>query len=355
MRVAVVGGGIFGCTAAIHAARDGHDVHLFEAKDSLLRAASGINQFRLHAGYHYPRSPETISECKAAVASFCAEYGQAVVKEGRHYYAVAQLPGTKTSALRYLEVLRANGLSYAIASPPWINGDKVDVVIEADEFWLDSVKLRGMVYDRLADVSVHLGAPAGGTLRGEFDQIVVATYSASNDVALILDAAIEEFQYEICEKPVLRMPPEMRDVGIVIMDGAFCSLDPLGNTGLHVLGHVEHAIHARNVGLEPEIPDGMQGVIDAGIVRHPKISNAHAMVNAAKEFIPAVATASWQGSMFTVRTVLPDRDATDERPTLVSELDGQVIRVFSGKIGCAVEAAKQVCALLQPQTAREAA
>jgi glycine/D-amino acid oxidase-like deaminating enzyme len=43
MRVAVVGGGLFGCTAAIYAARDGHDVHVFEQSDRLLQAASAVN------------------------------------------------------------------------------------------------------------------------------------------------------------------------------------------------------------------------------------------------------------------------------------------------------------------------
>ena len=50
--------------------------------------------------------------------------------------------------------------------------------------------------------------------------------------------------------------------------------------------------------------------------------------------------------MYTVRTVLPDRDATDERPTLVSQIDEQVIQVFSGKLGNCVEAARAVAELI---------
>lgn len=357
MRVAVVGGGIFGCTAAIYAARAGHDVHLFEAKDSLLRCASGINQFRLHAGYHYPRSPETIKECKQAVSSFWGEYGQAVINAGRHYYAISAGSSSKTNALRYLEVLRQHDLKYTIASPPYIDGDKVDLVIQAQERWIDPVLLRGLVYERLGarGVNVHLDAPADGTLRDEFDRIVLATYSSLNDTALMVGLDGEVFQYEVCEKPVLRMPTDMNNVGIVVMDGPFCSLDPLGNCGLHVLGHVELAIHARNVGLEPEIPDELQGDIDAGIVYEPEVSKAELMIDAAVEFIPSVGDAEYVGSMFTVRAVLPHLDVTDERPTVVSELDTQVIRIFSGKIGCAVDAASQVAALLGTQSAREAA
>jgi hypothetical protein len=45
--------------------------------------------------------------------------------------------------------------------------------------------------------------------------------------------------------------------------------------------------------------------------------------------------------MFSVRAVLPNVDATDERPTLV-ERDGNVVSILSGKICTAVTAARQV-------------
>jgi hypothetical protein len=48
-----------------------------------------------------------------------------------------------------------------------------------------------------------------------------------------------------------------------------------------------------------------------------------------------------------VRAVLADKEDTDARPTLVEEIDDQVVRVFSGKIGTCVEAAKQVTAILE--------
>jgi hypothetical protein len=49
----------------------------------------------------------------------------------------------------------------------------------------------------------------------------------------------------------------------------------------------------------------------------------------------------YHGSLFSVRAVLPDVDATDERPTLV-ERDGNVVGILSGKICTAVAAARQV-------------
>ena len=45
--------------------------------------------------------------------------------------------------------------------------------------------------------------------------------------------------------------------------------------------------------------------------------------------------------MYTVRTVLPNKDNTDERPTIVKQQDNDFI-LFSGKVGNCVEAADTI-------------
>ena len=54
-RCAVVGGGIYGVTVATKLKVSGYDVDLYESDSQILNRASGINQYRLHRGYHYPR------------------------------------------------------------------------------------------------------------------------------------------------------------------------------------------------------------------------------------------------------------------------------------------------------------
>ena len=48
------------------------------------------------------------------------------------------------------------------------------------------------------------------------------------------------------------------------------------------------------------------------------------------------------GSMFTFRTVLPNRDKDDARPTLVEQTSDNQFTLFSGKIGTCVDAAEQI-------------
>ena len=232
MRIAVAGGGLFGCTAAIYLSRAGHEVHLYEPNE-VMGAASAVNQARLHQGFHYPRSPETVRECQSALASFRSEYGDAIIDEGRHYYAIAK-EGSKVSGLEYAAFCMRHGLSFLDAGPGLINQEAVSVTLSVDEGRLDLHRLREIVERKLAAscVSVHMD-PATGDLRSKFDAIVIAAYASTNEVASIFGAKQEPFQFEVVEKPVLRMPSSFRNVGIVIMDGEFCCLDPYGFTGLH--------------------------------------------------------------------------------------------------------------------------
>ena len=68
--VLVVGGGIFGTTAATMLATSGYNVTLYEELGGIMKCASDINQYRLHKGYHYPRSKETAKECLDGMKSF---------------------------------------------------------------------------------------------------------------------------------------------------------------------------------------------------------------------------------------------------------------------------------------------
>jgi D-amino-acid oxidase len=345
---------LFGATAAIHLARAGHEVHIFERSGELMSAASGINQYRLHQGHHYPRSPETVAECQAGLSSFLGEYGEAVINGGEQYYAIAK-EGSNVSALQYAAFCMQAGLYLAPCRSEFVSRDAVESVFNVSEGRIDLHRLRTIIGWRLDDAGIMVhGRPADGSLRREFDRIVLAAYAATNDIAAELGAPVEPFQFEVVEKPVVRMPDQFRDVSIVILDGEFCCIDPFGRTGLHVIGHVTHAIHASNVGFWPEVPEHLAPYLNRGVVREPSGSRFREFIEAGRRFIPALGEAVYQGSMFTVRTVLPNRDATDERPTLVQALDEKVVRIFSGKLGCAVTAAEKVVSMLRVEK-REAA
>ena len=64
----------------------------------------------------------------------------------------------------------------------------------------------------------------------------------------------KDYQFELCEKPVIKLPEQYKNKSVVIMDGPFMCIDPYGQTGYHVMGNVVHAIHETSVGFSPNFP-----------------------------------------------------------------------------------------------------
>lgn len=350
MRIAVVGGGLFGCTAAIELAKAGHDVELFEARDRLFAGASSINHQRLHKGYHYPRAPETVQECRKGLSSFKQAYGAAVIQGDDTFYGVAKV-GSKLSSAEYLAFCETQGLPYKIEKPI---SKALSVMVRVKEARVDPLILRNLAMIQMAKLGVitYRSTRASVLMRDEYDQIVLAGYGASNELALEFGLDPIELQYEVVENPLIRLPEHYRDFSIVVMDGPFCSLAAYGNTGLHLLGHVECANHTTWVGTEPDVPGHLAGYINAGMIVEPDDSRLEEMIAASVDYLPFLDDAIHVGSLFTVRAVLPDQEETDSRPTLVDRLDPQVLRIFSGKIGTAVLAAREVSQLVQPSRHR---
>ena len=125
------------------------------------------------------------------------------------------------------------------------------------------------------------------------------------------------------------------------------SVDPLGKTKNFVLGNVVHAIHSTNIGLIPEIPEKFIPLLNNGIIKNPAISNFDQFIKSSIEFLPSMKNAVHIGSMFTVRTVLPNMNSTDERPTIVRQISDNVFTIFSGKVTTCVEAAEEVSMLIK--------
>jgi len=346
-RIAVIGAGVFGCTAAIFLAKAGFKVDLYEKGEDICRAASGINQYRLHSGYHYPRSDETISSCKEATPLFEDEYSEAVMGTLNHYYAIAK-HNSQTTGDEYIRVLDRHKLGYEIVKPKHINHEAVELVIKAQEKLFNPLKLKNILLKKLADsgVKLFLNREVQVDDMIDYDKVVVATYASFNSFFGTHHESQREYQFEVCEKIVITIPDQLKNISTVIMDGPFMSFDPLGETGSAVMGHVDHAIIKRSYGLEAEIPDVILPLLNRGVIKNPAITNVDKFLETGSYFMPALKQAKHEGSMFTIRTVLPRVDDTDTRPTIINSVDSRTVTIYSGKIGNSVKAAVDVVRLL---------
>ena len=340
-KIAVIGGGIFGCTTAWKMAKDGYDVTLYEKNDDIITQASYVNQYRLHRGYHYPRSKETATSSQWGEHSFLEEYGDAIVNgDIEHYYAIAK-EDSLVSAEEYKNFLIDLKLKYQEEELDLINKDVVDLTVKVDELLFDPNKLKKICWDKLKqyNVDVMLDTEYISSLEN-YDYVINSTYANLNQ--LTPEDKQTDFQFELCEKPVIKLPKQYKNKSVVIMDGPFMCIDPLGDTNYHVMGNVVHAIHSTNVGKFPEYDSKFDELLNKGIVKNPSITNIDKFIGSAKKFFVDIDKLEHIGSMYTFRTVLPNRDKDDARPTLVGKVDDKTFTLFSGKIGTCVTAANDI-------------
>ena len=335
-----MGGGIFGCTTAWKLAKNGYNVTLFEKNNDIITQASNINQYRLHRGYHYPRSTETAIQSQWGEKSFIKEYGDSIVNgDIEHYYCIAK-EDSLVSADEYKDFLNNINLSYEEKKLDFIYKNVVDLTVKVNEYLFDPNKLKQICWDKLEKYNVDVRLNQNDFESKSFDYVINATYSNLNKFLPIKFQ--RDYQFELCEKPVIELPKQYKNTSVVIMDGPFMCIDPLGDSGLHVMGNVVHAIHSTNVGRFPDYDKKFDELLNKGIVENPSITNIDKFIESAKTFFVDIDKAKHIGSMFTFRTVLPNRDKDDARPTLVEKISEGRFNLFSGKIGTCVNAAYEV-------------
>ena len=248
-RVAIAGAGIYGATAALRLAASGHQVTLFDPL-GVMQAASAINQCRVHSGYHYPRSPETISEILEARKEFIAEFAPAIVHNSRHYYAIPR-EGSRTSPEEYEQVMAGHGLKLRECRPEWMNVEYIARCYEVDENIYDSASLRTLIESRLQTAGILFEQRQFlPEMRGNYDFVAWATYGmgASRKVFAIA-------KYQVAEKILIELPQELRRLTLVIVDGPFTAFDPYGDSLYSLFGSAKHTNHWTSADSAAAIPE----------------------------------------------------------------------------------------------------
>ena len=321
-----MGAGVFGTTCAAELAIRGYNVTLFEQKNKILTEATAINQYRVHRGYHYPRSKRTAIECKKSAEKFVKYFRSAILPvEIEHYYAISSTKSL-TSSRQYLDFLDNLNLEYEIVDS--LPGTALTVKVV--EHLYDPQKIKSIIEDRLfgLGIEIKLNSQIQPNDIDEDTFTVAATYSSVNDWA----KNPQPVQFELCEKPVLKLPQQYKNKSIVIMDGPFMCIDPFGDTEYHVMGNVVHAIHHSNIGYKPEFPDEYKELLNNGIIENPPITKIEEFLESARIYLPGVEKSDFIGSMFTIRAVKPNREHDDARPTIINWENEKTATIFSGKI-----------------------
>jgi glycine/D-amino acid oxidase-like deaminating enzyme len=127
-RIAVIGAGIYGVTAALYLA-DKYRVDLIEMQDDILTSASRINQLRPHRGYHYPRSHKTVISSLKSTEIFKNEYPDAIIDSIEKYYCIAK-ENSLTSANKFISFLEKFSLEFSHKNPGVIDKSTIYLCIK---------------------------------------------------------------------------------------------------------------------------------------------------------------------------------------------------------------------------------
>lgn len=335
-KVAVAGAGIYGAAIAIRLAEQGHQVSLFDPL-GILQAASAINQYRIHSGYHYPRSPETISETLEARGEFIEAFAPAIVRNSSHYYAIP-LQGSLTAPDAFEQVMARFKLPYKHARPRWMDFGFIDCCYEVDEQIYDPEALRTLVTQRIEALGIPFEKRAfTREMRGDYDFAVWATYGLGPSRGLFKSA-----KYQVAEKMLIQLPPELHRVALVVVDGPFTAFDPYGNSTRSLFGSAKNTNHWTTTNAEEPIPELYANLLNRPTFEPVPFSRFDEMRKDSALSVPASKDAVYLGSRFTMR-VVENNPAEDRRTLYVSEPAPGELHVFSGKVVSAVKAARIVC------------
>lgn len=335
-KIAIAGAGIYGATAAIRLTERGHQVTLFDPL-GVMRAASAINQYRVHSGYHYPRSPETISETLEARQEFIQAFAPVIVRNSRHYYAIPR-EGSRTGPHEYEQIMRSHGLPLHTCRPEWMNFEYIDRCYEVEENIYDPDLFRSVIQSRLAALGISFEQSVlSRDMRGDYDFVVWATYGmgASRDIFKIA-------KYQVAEKILIALPAELQGIALVVVDGPFTAFDPYGSSRHSLFGSAKHTNHWTSSDPAEPIPEKYLSVLNQSEFASAPNTRFEAMREDCCLAVPAAKDAKYIGSRFTLRVVEDDPEH-DRRILYVRDgLPGE-IHIFSGKVVSAVKAARMVC------------
>ena len=336
--ILILGGGFYGCMIATHLRRRYPRVRLVERSSALLGRASFANQARVHQGYHYPRSLITGFRSRANYARFTAAFPDCVHATFHKVYAIGR-EHSKVSAAQFELFCRRIGapISRAPASVAKLfDSRNVEAVFTVEEAAFNSVALRDQMQRELtaAQVDVELETEAVRiepvtdglrvTVRGTdgersitANQVFNCTYSQLNQIAVASGLPVLPLKHEIAEMALVRVPDELRNLGVTVMCGPFFSTMPFPSAGLHTLSHVRYTPHASWTDPHPTGRTPQDVFASA-----PKQTAFERMQRDSARYLPAIAKVEYVRSLWEVKTVLPVNEADDGRPILFRENAG---------------------------------
>lgn len=330
----VIGGGFYGCTLAIHLARQKGlaRILLVEREAALMTRASYSNQARVHNGYHYPRSFVTAHRSRVNLPRFVREWPDAVRKDFTKLYAIARR-NSKVTARQFVRFCREIGASLEPADLDHrrlFEERLIEDVYLAQEYAFDATALAHQAREELEQCGVEVALKTTArkvlimgdqelevelepdnekkrTIRCRW--VLNCAYSGLNQLSGDFHGTSAKLKQEITEIALMKMPSILAGLGVTVMDGPFFSAMPFPSESLHSLSHVRYTPH-------------MHWIDEPGVNPYRRLQDysqqtrVDRMVRDAARYMPSIKDAVYERSLFEIKTVLMKNESDDGRPIM---------------------------------------
>lgn len=330
--VVIIGGGFFGCVLGLLFRSVTDRVLILERGEALMERASAVNQARVHTGLHYPRSFATARRSLRDLPLFINAFEDCIQTDFRMLYAVAR-QNSRVSASRFETMFKDMGAAIEQASPSdraLFDADLIEAVFRCDEYAFDWKKIRENLsarlsandvpvrfrvtadrVDRLEDGTLELSLENGETLTSK--AVFNVTYAELNRLPSKSACKLYPLKHEHAEIALITPPTDLQGRAVTVMDGPFFSAMPFPAENLYSLTHVRYTPHAAwtdtaDAPLPYETAAGL-----------PKMTRWRHMARDAARYMPCMAEAAYERSLFDVKTVPLKNEHDDGRPILFHE------------------------------------
>lgn len=352
-KVAVIGGGMFGCNAAVVLAEE-CEVVLFERNQELLREGAWANCFRHHAGYHYPRSDETVRDVRVAAGPFEAWYREALIAEVPTYYGLAK-EASYVNPEVFKDFCERLDLPLELSTDAMFPESEVVATVKVTEPCYHYDTLIKLVIERLQKTSTQIctGAtvtsvtvlPSGakqltithadGSVQvEEFDVVINATYAAINWFTQSLGVPPVPIRVDWAEVVIVELPRP--PISLTVIDGPFACLLPTGNPHEFTLYHVVESVLERYTPADGRLRP---------LAEHK--TNALAIFERSLPYFPFLREGKITGSRQVFRGVQAYREHDDSRVAEIYDHGFDCYSILSGKIISSVALAQRLAEIMR--------
>lgn len=369
---AIIGGGIFGIYAALYLAEKGQRICIIEKEKELMKKASVVNQARLHSGYHYPRSVATAIMSDENKARFTEDHKPFINFHFDKYYAIDRY-GSFTDPLQFERFCRHINIKCdRVQDHKLFNYHRLEALYSTVEYSFDPFLIAQYYREKVGGVKeitiinecvvsraeaigeeweLHLKRPH--TEKEEIimaTQVINATYSASNAINDLFGAPPIDLMHEISEIALLTSP-QLKEIGLTVMDGPFGSIMPYGLSGLLSLSSVVYTHHKVSYEKTPHFncqeintqcrPEFTGNCNDC---KARPGSHYSKIIKQMSQYFSDEVEFNYYSSLFTIKSKLMANYIDDGRPTEISILNEnpRFYCIFAGKINSIYEIEKVV-------------